>query len=583
MAPEQKDRRRTDHRADIYSLGVVLYEMLTGEMPGKPIEPPSRKVQIDVRLDEVVLRTLEKEPERRYQTAAEVRTQVETIASTPSASPAAVAKSFPLFVEREGRRYLCWPGVFLVCGTIGLVVLAGNLAIALLLWLLDASVRLTFTAGELMFAVILMGACALMRLTAFKLAAHETAQAGRAPMSKPGPAMIFLWTVVLVILSAAMAAGVAFFVSWIPRVLTAALTDANWLSHIARITRVGVSIAMLVLGGLFFIHSIVRAAFGQKPLPPTVAPQTGCVPRFTRRGRMLLLRDLPVAIVVAVILRTFVIQNYRAATDAVSPEIPRGSWMLVYKLARTFQTGDIVAYRHAGKVFAGRVAEAGPRDGTLRVQRKEKSPASIPAVDIIGKVIFNTRAGGQDNRDVSQSLLRGAAMTQNMVKDIQPDGTIRFKTTITKRNTTSEPLTTLRFYNSDFVHVEKLTDAPGRTIPFTVTRGGNMTLRYQATLVEPVKPGAEHSYVTEGTETGLVKRLPESDVFEYSTRHWPGMIRTRRIELHRLPTGAQLLSKQPNDLVARTRDGVQEWFIDRSIPSGDSLEISYTYRLPTKP
>ena len=82
MAPEQKDRRRTDHRADIYSLGVVLYEMLTGELPGKPIEPPSRKVQIDVRLDEVVLRALEKEPERRYQTAAQVKTMVETIMTT---------------------------------------------------------------------------------------------------------------------------------------------------------------------------------------------------------------------------------------------------------------------------------------------------------------------------------------------------------------------------------------------------------------------------------------------------------------------------------------------------------------------
>ncbi|HEY1490277.1 MAG TPA: serine/threonine-protein kinase, partial [Verrucomicrobiae bacterium] len=70
MAPEQIESPATvDHRADIYSLGVVFYEMLTGELPLGKFQPPSRKVHIDVRLDEVVLHTLEKEPSRRYQQA----------------------------------------------------------------------------------------------------------------------------------------------------------------------------------------------------------------------------------------------------------------------------------------------------------------------------------------------------------------------------------------------------------------------------------------------------------------------------------------------------------------------------------
>ena len=85
MAPEQVERpAEVDHRADIYSLGVVFYQMLTGELPVGKFEPPSHKVLIDVRLDEVVLRALEKEPARRYQQASEVKTQVETIVSTPA-------------------------------------------------------------------------------------------------------------------------------------------------------------------------------------------------------------------------------------------------------------------------------------------------------------------------------------------------------------------------------------------------------------------------------------------------------------------------------------------------------------------
>ena len=85
MAPEQIEKPAdVDHRADIYSLGVVFYELLTGELPIGRFAAPSSRVQVDVRLDEVILRSLEKEPARRYQQVSQVKTRLDTIAESPA-------------------------------------------------------------------------------------------------------------------------------------------------------------------------------------------------------------------------------------------------------------------------------------------------------------------------------------------------------------------------------------------------------------------------------------------------------------------------------------------------------------------
>jgi len=270
MAPEQIEHPlQVDHRADIYSLGVVFYQILTGELPIGRFAPPSKKVMIDVRLDEVVLRALEKEPELRYQQASEIKSQVETIVTTAPQLGAMgaefgqgrkakqAARNLPLFVEREGRRHVYWPGVLLFCGTLGLVVLGVNLAIALALWLLTAEAWPMFQPRELPWVIMLMAACAVMRQAALKLGSREAIHAGSPPSAKVSrPRRIMAAILVMTggaVIAAALAAGTVFFTNWMRTLPTTALADGN------NIARFAVWIALSFAVGLFVIHCIWRS------------------------------------------------------------------------------------------------------------------------------------------------------------------------------------------------------------------------------------------------------------------------------------------------------------------------------------
>ncbi|MEL6183662.1 MAG: protein kinase [Myxococcota bacterium] len=81
MAPEQRqDAGRVDQRADVFSFGVLLYEMFTGELPlGSFAKPTQKNPHLDARLDDVILRALEPEPRRRFPRVREMVEGIEAV------------------------------------------------------------------------------------------------------------------------------------------------------------------------------------------------------------------------------------------------------------------------------------------------------------------------------------------------------------------------------------------------------------------------------------------------------------------------------------------------------------------------
>ena len=92
MSPEQVSSRQTDERTDIYSLGAVLYEMLTGVIPfqdenpwvamnnrvtGDPPAPRSLNPEISREAEEIILRAMRRNPGERYQTAAALKVDLD--------------------------------------------------------------------------------------------------------------------------------------------------------------------------------------------------------------------------------------------------------------------------------------------------------------------------------------------------------------------------------------------------------------------------------------------------------------------------------------------------------------------------
>lgn len=116
MAPEQIEKPlEVDHRADLYSLGVVLYEMLTGGLPLGRFELPSQKTSTDARMDELVLRALEQNPDRRFQAASELRLKMEELAGISSKLTPEVSRKLS-YEYRSKATLFGWPLLHVATG-----------------------------------------------------------------------------------------------------------------------------------------------------------------------------------------------------------------------------------------------------------------------------------------------------------------------------------------------------------------------------------------------------------------------------------------------------------------------------------
>jgi uncharacterized protein (TIGR03435 family) len=321
-APEQKsDPQRVDSRADIYSLGVVFYEMLTGELPGKKIEPPSRRVQIDVRLDAVVMRALEKTPELRWQTASDLRTQVETITQTSNSEISPRGAVTPAFLSGMRWRILIWG--------LALAVAANSMNFIFGIW----GVSLFAVSGVL---ALLFGGNLKMLTLACRLVLIDGAVVASAAiwLAYNSTDLAMSWQVTII---AGCLLGIGYCLSrWMK------LNALNAEAH--------------------------NAPFAWRP--------------WLKKN---LIIKLPVAFVIAMVIRTFFLQSFRAGTDAAAPEIPQGSQFFVWKLTHHFAPGDLVAYRQNEFVSMGRVVRSEAE--CVTVNRNHQGDFAVPRADILGKVV----------------------------------------------------------------------------------------------------------------------------------------------------------------------------------------------------
>ncbi len=135
MSPEQAEAKAVDTRSDIYSLGVILYEMITGRLPfegGTPLsvamqhkgetpkDPKEFNPQIPGDLSQLILKCLEKDKEIRYQSAEELQSELENVKKSIPTTDRLIPKRK---LETKATIELKWKNIIIYGGAVILLVL----------------------------------------------------------------------------------------------------------------------------------------------------------------------------------------------------------------------------------------------------------------------------------------------------------------------------------------------------------------------------------------------------------------------------------------------------------------------------
>ena len=388
-APEQMtDPRHVDHRADIYSLGVVLYELLTGEAPGAKLTPPSQRVQIDVRLDEVVLRALNAKPELRWQTASDLNAEVTRVARSTAPSEEETAARAWLATMDRGEYGDAWQtahasfqqavtskvwtekGVAIRTPLGGVVSrelsadskpsVSGKVATVKFKTRFDG---MSETNETVTLAKDDTGA---WRATSYRILPAGSVASRVGSLCRMGFHSLLAWRLFLI----GMGLCVLSLLRFIPGL------------EALQSLRLG---SLLVVPSLL-IEMICRLRFYS---PAAATPGTG---RHSRSSRSLWHKagmTAAIALGSVVLLLAWAVRPVVITAHSLEPEMPAGSHCLVWKLAPRFRTGDIVAYRNGGEVCAARVVFSASdkliveRNGRLAKDEREM----LRPADVIGKVV----------------------------------------------------------------------------------------------------------------------------------------------------------------------------------------------------